>query len=256
MSVRTFVVLAVSLLLSLVLPSRVVQAQDADSSLPEPLAACIEAHGGLDAWQAQGTLEYDFTRTTSEASLSDHQLVDLRERRVRITSDDYTLVHDGTDVGIAPSAEALPYGPGPRFYSQTYFYFFAIPFVLADPGINYEVLPDETVGGTRYEVVRVSYDEGIGESPDDVYIAYVDAETSELGMVRYSVTFGDINMTEPNSVIVYREWTDDAGLRVPSRATFHDWNGGDLGPEKAEVTYGNVAFDTERPADSTFAMPD
>lgn len=228
----------------------------AAGDVPEALAQCLDAHGGLDTWSQYGTLEYAFTRERGGTTLQDRQLVDLVDRRLRITADAYTIVHDGQTVGIAPGPDALDYGPGPRFYSMTYFYFFAIPFVLADPGTNHEAMGTETVDGTPYDVVKVSYDAGVGDAPEDVYLAYIDAETHRLGFVRYSVTYGDIGRTEPTSVIHYREWTETSGLVVPTRATFHPWEDGSLGASTAEVRFDAVAFASERPSDDAFAMPE
>lgn len=224
--------------------------------MPGALTTALETHGGLDAWQGYGTLTFDFTRTASGGTLDDTQLVDLNARRVRIESDAYTIVHDGQDVGIAPSADALNYGASPRFYSQTYFYFFAVPFVLADPGLNYEQLAPATIDGTTYDVVRVTFDAGVGESPEDTYILYVEQDTGQARMLRYSVTYGDIDRPEPQSVLVYTEWQEVGGLVVPRRGTFHPWQDGAPGAQTAVVTYDNVDVRTARPADAQFAMPE
>lgn len=223
--------------------------------VPDALQQSLTAHGGLDVWSQYGTLEYDFTRVRDGSEIRDHQLVDLVARRLRITADAYTIVHDGSDVGIVPGVDALDYGPGPRFYSMTYFYFFALPFVLADPGTTHEAMGTETVDGTTYEVVRVGYESGVGDAPDDVYLAYIDAETHQLAFVRYSVTYGDIAQDEPNSTIYFREWTETGGLVVPARATFHPWDDGAPGEQVAEVRYENITFASERPPDDTFVMP-
>jgi len=253
-SLRLFLVAVLTAALASAAPA---SAQDAGgAALPDAFAQSLETHGGLDTWEGYGTLSYTLTRTRGGTTQTDDQLVDLKARRVRITSDRYTLVHDGSDVGIAPGADALNYGPGPRFYSQTYFYFFAVPFVLADPGVNRESTGTETVDGTTYDVVRFTYDAGVGESPDDVYVGYFETDSGQLRMLRYSVTFGDIDRAEPNSVLVFTEWQEVDGLVVPESGTFHGWADGAPGEQVAEITYDDVDFETERPDDAMFAMPE
>jgi hypothetical protein len=234
-------------------------AQDAgsDGAQPAALQQTLDAHGGLDAFRGYGTLEYDFERSTESSTIQDRQTIDLSSRSVYIESEGYTLGYDGEVTWITPNAEALSYPASPGFYSSTYFYFFAVPFVFADPGVNAESDGQATVDGTTYDVVRISFDSGTGHAPDDRYVLYVDPETRRTKMLRYSVTYGDMaDDRAPNSVLVYRAFQDAGGLTVPRRGTFHAWNGGDLGPEKASVTYTNVSFSPSRPDASLFEAPE
>jgi hypothetical protein len=222
----------------------------------ELLRQALDAHGSYDTWIDYGTLEYDLERQLRDTEGEDHQVIDLLNRRVLIEGDEYTIGYTGDDAWITPAEDALDYAAPPRFYSQTYFYFFAIPFVFADPGINRETLGREMVAGRPYEALRITYQAGIGDSPEDEYIAYFDPETHELQMVRYSVTYGSINRPEPNAVIVYQEWQMAGGLKVPAEATFHPWEDGAPGPKIGEVSYDNVSFSEELPPRSMFEIPE
>jgi len=174
--------------------------------------------------------------------IDDRQIIDLVQRNVRIESGDYTLGYNGSVTWIAPGPDALDYPASPGFYSSTYFYFFAVPFVFADPGVNAETAGQATVDGTTYDVVRISFDPDVGHAPEDQYVLYVDPETSQTKMLRYSVTYGDMaDDAAPNSVLVYRELQEAGELVVPRRGTFHAWNDGALGPQKAEVVYTNIS---------------
>ena len=233
------------------------QADQEAAAPPEALRPTLAAHGGLDAFRQYGTLVYDFERRTEAAVIDDQQTIDLVQRNVRIESDDYTLGYNGSVTWITPGPDALNYPASPGFYSSTYFYFFAVPFVFADPGVNAEDAGQATVGGTTYDVVRISFGEGVGHAPEDQYVLYVDPETGRAEMLRYSVTYGEMaDDAAPNSVLVYREFQEAGGLVVPQRGTFHAWNGGALGPQKAEVVYTNVSFSSERPDASLFEVHD
>lgn len=232
------------------------QADTAMADMPGPLAEALAAHGGLDTWHGYRTLEYTLERSRGGTSTGDRQVIDLRNRYVHIEGDAYTIGSNADGVWITPNTEALNYGPGPRFYSQTYFYFFAVPFVFADPGVKHEMVGQETVDGTTYDVVRMSYESGVGDAPDDVYLLYLDPESHQIRMMRYSVTYGNRGRSEPNSTIVYDEWQDVDGLLVPATATFRPWQDGSPGEQVAQISYTEVDFGEEAPSDSLFAMPD
>ena len=104
--------------------------------IPEQLMKGLEAHGGLEMWQRKKTMEFSIPKG------DDYELhqIDLPSRKVRISHPDYTIGYDGSEVWITPDRESFG-RTSPRFYHNLIFYFFACPYVLADPGINYEVLP-------------------------------------------------------------------------------------------------------------------
>ncbi len=223
--------------------------------VPAALEAPLVAHGGLDLWRSFGTLEYDFVRGES----SDHQIIDLHTRRVRISNEAYTIGFDGDDVWITPDKDALDYGAGPRFYSGTYFYFFSIPFVLADPGVHQEVLPQRELDGKAYDVVRCTFGSGTGDSPGDQYIAYFDPDTHRLHLLLYTVTFGrtvDPDAEPRFGALLYDRWQTVDGLVVPEHAAYHKWEGDHLGDFRGEIAFRNVGFRPESPDEALFARPD
>ena len=105
-----------------------------------------DAHGGLESFKGYGTLEYDLDmEIDGVVSIKDHQLFDLNSRKALITSDAYLLGFNGDEAWIKPNMEAL--GIPPRFYSSTPFYFFGLPFLFADPGVNLESLGTKELNG-------------------------------------------------------------------------------------------------------------
>ena len=110
------------------------------ANIPAILNDGLEAHGGLAQWEKMNTMQYSFMRGESKEL---HE-IDLKSRKVRITHDNYTLGFDGRDVWVTPDLKSFG-DSSPRFYHNLIFYFYAIPFVLADPGINYEILPSREI---------------------------------------------------------------------------------------------------------------
>lgn len=224
------------------------------------LEESYSAHGGLETFRDYGTLEYDQSMEIIGAfKLTDHQLIDLNSRKVLITNDRYKIGYDGNEVWITPNMEAL--GIPPRFYSSTPFYFFGLPFLFADPGANLESLGTKMLNGKEYNAVKVTFDQGIGDTPDDNYVAYVDKETNQLKLVHYIVTYPplmqgkSINDLERHAV-VYDDWQQVGGLVVPKTMTFYAWSDDNLGDTViGSMTAENVTFKKETPDSTIFEKP-
>ena len=171
----------------------------------------LTAHGGLDTWRSMGTLEYNVVKGDRE----EHHLVDLQSRNILHAGTSYAFGYDGTDVWVSPTRDAYP--GNPRFANGLDFYFFGIPFVLADPGTNREYLGQTSVNGAAYETVKISFDAGTGGSPDDYYIAHFDPESHQLHSLLYTVTFNAQTPNEQYYARMYDTWEEIEGLLLPRR---------------------------------------
>lgn len=225
------------------------------------LEGSYAAHGGLETFKGYGTLEYDQNMEIIGAfNLIDHQLFDLNSRMLLITNDTYKIGFDGNEVWITPGAEAL--GIPPRFYSSTPFYFFGLPFLFADPGANLESLGTKELSGKEYNVVKVTFDQGIGDTPDDNYVAYIDKDTNQLKLVHYIVTYPPLMQGKSKDelerhAIVYNEWQQVDGLTVPKKTTFYEWSNDKLGDQViGSMTVDNVSFKKESPDVAIFQKPE
>ncbi len=58
-------------------------------------------------------------------------------------------------------------------------YWLLLPLKLLDPGTQLELLAPETVGGTEFQVLKISFD-NVGLTPGDVYHLYVDTKTNQI----------------------------------------------------------------------------
>ncbi len=224
------------------------------------LERAFEIHGGLAKWQSYGSVEFDLSWAGAKGTKKDHQLFDLRSREGLITSDKYSLGASQGEVWIKPNPAALG-GTPPRFYMWTPFYFFAMPFVFADPGAIQEPLGKKNFQGKEYEVVKVTFKKGTGDSPDDFYVAYVDPATSQLKLVAYIVTYPSLRKGKPideleQHAIVFQEWQEANGLRVPKVAPFYLWKNENIeGDPLATLEFSNVQFSEKSPDASKFAKP-
>jgi len=224
------------------------------------LEQSYDAHGGIAIFKEFGTLEYDLEMESTEVvTLKDHQLIDLHSRNVLITGDTYKLGFDGKEAWIAPNMNAL--GLPPRFYSSTPFYFFGAPFLFADPGANLEHLGAKELDGKEYNVVKITYDKGIGDTPDDDYLAYIDKDTNQLKTLTYIVTYPPLMQGKSideleRHAVVYNEWQEVNGLIVPQKISFYEWSDDKLGDKiVGSMTFENISFKKESPDPATFQKP-
>ncbi len=221
------------------------------SAIPAPMMKGLEAHGGLDKWSEMKTMEFSFPKGEAKEL---HQ-VDLPSRKVRISHPDYTVGFDGSEAWVTPSKEAFGSG-SPRFYHNLIFYFYAIPYVLADPGINYEVLPDRVLNGKTLDAIKISYNAGVGDAPKDYYIAHFDKETHEFYFLLYTVTYFSGAANENFGAIIYDDWTESNGLKVPQSMRGYKWAADTLGEQRYERIFSDIKVNATALSDDLFQMPE
>lgn len=218
---------------------------------PAALQKGLDAHGGLDRWQSMQSLAYTF----STGEKTEHHIVDLKNRKVRIENDQYTLGFDGKEVWVTPDKAAFGKG-SPRFYHNLYFYFFAMPYVLADPGIKYKVMAQQTIEGKQYNVVSIKYQANVGDAPDDEYIVYFDQSTNRMEYLFYTVTYYSKGPGEKYNMLHYHNWQEVDGLWLPRVMSRMDYSDGIIGEKKYDRTFTDVELSMDRPNQALFEMPE
>lgn len=225
------------------------------------LDRCLEAHGGLAQWRSFAGVEYNSAWKSAKGEKKDHQLFDLQSRSGLITADNYTLGSSAGEVWVKPGLDALG-GTPPRFYMNTPFYFFAMPFVFADSGAKQKSLGKKMFQGKEYDVVKITFAKDTGDTPDDYYVAYSDPKTNQLKLVSYIVTYPAMRQgraveeLEPHA-IVFEAWQKVNGLLVPKVAPFYKWTGENIeGEPLGRLTFSEVHFMKNPPDASKFKKPD
>ncbi len=215
------------------------------------LDACIEAHGGLDRWQQFGGLSYTLTSGEREV----FQLTDLRSRKAYHRFPDFEMGYDGKVGWATTEFEKVP-AKSPLFYHNIDFYFFGLPFLLADPGTVHEYLGQQTLDGKVYEAVKVSFENGVGIVSDDVYVLYMDATTFQMEILLYSVTYFNRENADKFSAKKYSDWQAVKGLVVPGKMENFGWDGKKLGESKGHARkFSSIKFTKKQPDASRFEVP-
>lgn len=219
--------------------------------LPEILERGLEAHGGLAQWQQMRTLEFDIQK---DSTTVEHQLIDLQNRKVLLRTDQYQVGFDGQEVWVAPNKAAFG-SRSARFYHNLLFYFYALPFLAADPGINYEALPNTKFNGKTYDAVKLTYNEGVGDAPEDEYILYFDSASHQMEWLLYTVTYFTGQKGKKYNALHYAEWQNVNGLLLPELLSGYTFTNDSIGTKRYDRRFENVRIQTATPDQTIFEMP-
>lgn len=217
------------------------------NDLPEALTKILDAHGGMDNWQRQRRLEYTFTRGEADET----QVVDLRNRREYIRAENMEMGYDGDRTWIVADST---YDGDPGFYRGLMFYFYAMPWVLADEGTNFREAEPLTVGGISYPGLHVSYDAGVGESPEDEYYLHYDPDTHEMRWLGYTVTYFTGEASDKISWIHYPTWTEYDGVGLADSLVWYTVEEGTPVAPRSTRVFSKVRLSEKTPRDERFAM--
>ncbi len=217
---------------------------------PAALQAVFEAHGGFDLWKDQKTLVYSMADTGGMETST----TDLRTRKDRIDSPVFSMGYNGENVWLKD--EKKKYEGDPVFYHNLMFYFYAMPFVLGDNGINYGETTDLVFEGKHYPGLSISYDSGVGTSPKDEYFIHYDPETKRMAWLGYTVTYRSGEKSDNVKWIRYNDWMSVNDLILPKSLTWHAYEGRDIKEAKSTVEFENVSLSESAKPSSFYAIPE
>ena len=209
------------------------------------LTKVFDAHGGYEQWSKMKSLSY----LKGEEST----ITNLQNRKIRLESPKQTIGFDGQEVWVTP--DSVETGRA-RFYHNLFFYFYAMPFVVGDPGAFYEDMEPMDLQGKTYGGVKISYGENIGDAPDDNYIIWYDQETGKMEWLMYTVTYRSGEPSDKFSLIKYDGWTEFNGLVLPATLQWFRYDGESVGEPLGEaIVFQNVEISTDAPDEDLFVMP-
>ena len=217
-------------------------------SFPEELGKVFEAHGGIKTWRDAATLSF--------SKGEEVYTVDLSKRKNVIKSPNYSIGFDGKEVWL-DEAEKGTFKGNPSFYHNLFFYFYAMPFVLADEGISYEKIAPLTFEGVEYPGYKMSFKANAGSSPDDNYKLYYNPKTYQMEWLAYTATFMTKKPSDKFNVIKYGKWNKVNGVVLPSEITWFktDEAGVPTEPARPATVFTSAAISNTELADSFFAKP-
>ena len=201
-----------------------------DKEALKVVEAMIEAHGGMDKWKSARTVYFEDEMIPGDAPVGLVSQVTVEQGRRRIYVDypdiNARVVWDGEKAWSINWGLPMP----PRLLTSFNYYFLNLPWLVMDPGVNLAMEGTATLweDPTEYITVRMTFDAGVGDTPDDYYVLYIHPETTELRATVYVVTYKEL-LSEgvdktPEHVLVYDSYTTVDGLKVATHYTIYQWD--------------------------------
>jgi hypothetical protein len=227
------------------------------ASTTEDFAAPIARAHSADVWHGKGAFQSGIVvRFGGNQILEGRMLTTPSMSRTRIElASGAVAIWDGEEVWVSPGGAEFPEA---RFHALTWPYFLSAPMKLRDAGARLEPLGSKELRGEAFETARLTFDAGVGDTPDDWYVLYRNPESGRLAAMAYIVTFGTSREEaekEPHA-ITYDEFVDVEGVPIPTRWTFWMWSeeAGIHGDPIGDVVLENPSF--VAPEASAFGVPE
>jgi len=214
---------------------------------PENLTKVFNTHGSIDKWNKLENLVFEIENPDGNEKTT----TALKSRKSLIETKDYTLGYNGKYIWLDERKEKA-FKSNPKFYYNLMFYFYAMPFVLGDDGITYQDVDPLIYEGKSYPGIKISYEKGIGGSPDDEYILYYDQETNKMAWLGYTVTYFTQEKSKEFHFIKYSNWQTVNGFVLPAKLEWYKANGFKIGEKRSEMNFVNISVSKTAPNDSLF----
>lgn len=223
----------------------------------------MEAHGGLENWYANGALSFRFDYKPLDGSTQrdSYQTIDTWSNRARHTSATDSTAHFGWtgETAWVKAQDSTAFAYDTKFWALTPYYFLAQPFVLDGEGVNLELLPQVTYKNKLNDLVKITFDEGTGDAPDDYYILHFDADTHLLQAIRYIVSYPEYfkdggHLPEKFMEVIGSRTVD--GILFPTAYKTH-WTteNGEPGEYITQIDISDVSFEGKL-EDDFFELPE
>ncbi len=217
---------------------------------PVALQNIFDAHGGLSLWKEQRTLTYVIPKTENPET----HITDLYSRKDKIETPNYDMGFDGNRPWLLNKEKV--YEGNVEFYHNLMFYFYAMPFVLADDGIYYDEAPALEFEVTSYPVIQITYGDGVGTSPKDEYYIHYHPETHEMAWLGYTVTYRTGEDSDNIKWIRYDDWGNFSGLKLPNSISWYNYEGMNIKDLRNTVAFEKVSIDRESKPTGFYDKPD
>ncbi|MGH7454436.1 MAG: DUF6503 family protein [bacterium] len=190
----------------------------------------ISAHGGLEKWRLAPTVSFEDHFLPAGAQKPSISQVTVEQGPWRVYLDfpetNARIAWDGKQAWSVNWQAPYP----PRFLVLLNYYFLNLPWLTMDPGVilsepGKAKLWDDP---TEYITVKMTFEAGVGDTPDDYYVLYIDPKSHRLKACEYIVTYASllppgVEATPPH-ILVYEAFATVDGLVVPTRYSIYEKN--------------------------------
>lgn len=137
---------------------------------------------------------------------------------------DLLMSYDGQAIHVSPPEALADFPAPPRFHLLTWPFLLAAPFELsrADEAV---LRPNrEWIARREYDVVELRFDTPPVDTLGPRFVAYLDAHSGRLEMLRYRITHADMGATDREHAIGYLDFETHAGLTTARGWRFYLWD--------------------------------
>jgi hypothetical protein len=225
---------------------------DRSEAAQEIISTMISAHGGMEKWRSAPTVSFEdeFLQAGTQQPTISKVTVEQGRRRAYLDFPESKsrITWDGKEAWSENWKAPIP----PRFLALLNYYFLNLAWLAMDSGVN---LGEPDTGKlwddpTAYTTVKMTFDAGVGDTPDDYYILYIDPKSNRLKACEYIATYASIQppgtKESPAHVLVYEAFSTIDGLVVPTRYSIYDKNHKLLGNCKIRNWSFKKPFDPAR----------
>lgn len=220
------------------------------TAYPQELQEVFKAHGGLDTWKSMKSLTFDIPKPDARET----HTINLHTREDKVVTPNHTIGFTNGKTWLLD--ENKDFKGDAVFYHNLMFYFYAMPFVLADDGIIYGETEPVVYEGKSYPGVKISYNPGVGASYKDLYFIHFDPDTKQMAWLGYSVSYRSGEVSNNYSWIHYNDWQTVNGLVLPKSISWHKAEEGVIKEVRNTVPFENVMVSKEAKPTSFFAKPE
>ena len=221
------------------------------SIYPENITKVFNAHGSIDTWNEMKSLVF----TMEKPNGAEVTTTNLKNRKSLIEMPKHAIGFNGEEVWLH-SKDTVTYKGNPRFYYNLMFYFYAMPFIVGDDGIIYEDVEPLEFEGETFPGIKIVYEAGVGESPEDEYILYYDPETYKMEWLGYTVTFFSKEKSKEFHFIKYGNWQTVNGLLLPETLTWYNYENNMPTTKRNDLKFTDVELSREMPDAEIFEVPE
>jgi hypothetical protein len=192
---QRYLLKSLGVLLAMILaPPSFAQPDYASDETKRVIEAMVEAHGGMERWQAAPSIRFDdimympFHDREQFAWWAAHEVIDQKTRQVwqNWPMDDAMIGYDGEQVWSTNWNKGNPSASMVHFF----YYFVNLPWLSQDDGVILSEVKRfdwPELGDGLYEIeMRFAAAPGIGKSSNGYFVLYIDPETYRLVGYQYA----------------------------------------------------------------------
>lgn len=211
----------------------------------ESFISAVEESHKLEKWKGKEVIEGDIVNKVG-AGFKAHFYQNNSATKVKFElENEATAVFDGKQAWVSPNLDSFERA---RFHLLTWPYFLSLPYKLRDEGVKHEYLgklPFLDPENPQH-ALKITFNDGVGDSPDDWYILYWDENRGRLAGMAYIVTYTKSKKeAEKNPhALVFDKYKNFSAIPVSTEWQFYNWSKkkGIEGESIGQVNLRNVDF--------------